>query len=122
MSDPDFIKNVLSTLPGVDPSSEAIQKVMVTLAQQDCEDGKDKDKDEPMDEEGTSNDKEKDKKWQQWTLYVNTSGGSWDDSEYNRTFFFFSAKVTAEFSASYMVNELFETTVFVLVSVNTSVP
>lgn len=62
MSDPDFIKNVLSTLPGVDPSSEAIQKVMVTLAQQDCEDGKDKDKDEPMDEEGTSNDKEKDKK------------------------------------------------------------
>ena len=62
MSDPDFIKNVLSTLPGVDPSSEAIQKVMVTLAQQDSEDGKEKDQDEPMDEEDSSKDKDKDKK------------------------------------------------------------
>ena len=62
MSDPDFIKNVLSTLPGVDPSSEAIQKVMVTLAQQDSEDGKEKDPDEPMDEEDANKDKKKDKK------------------------------------------------------------
>lgn len=59
MSDPDFIKNVLSTLPGVDPSSEAIQKVMVTLAQQDSDEGKDQD--EPMDED-SSKDKKKDKK------------------------------------------------------------
>ena len=65
MSDPDFIKNVLSTLPGVDPSSEAIQKVMVTLAQQDSEDGKEKDPEEPMDEDDTSKDKKKDKKWRQ---------------------------------------------------------
>ncbi|KAL9983494.1 hypothetical protein ACROYT_G005677 [Oculina patagonica] len=59
MSDPDFIKNVLSTLPGVDPSSEAIQKVMTSLAQQDSEEGKDED--EPLDEE-SSKDKKKDKK------------------------------------------------------------
>ena len=59
MSDPDFIKNVLSTLPGVDPSSEAIQKVMVSLAQQDSNESKDQD--EPMDEE-SSKDKKKDKK------------------------------------------------------------
>ena len=59
MSDPDFIKNVLSTLPGVDPSSEAIQKVMVSLAQQDNDEGKDQD--EPMDEE-SEKDKKKDKK------------------------------------------------------------
>ena len=62
MSDPDFIKNVLSTLPGVDPSSEAIQKVMVSLAQQDTADGKEKDQDEPMDEEDSSKEKKKDKK------------------------------------------------------------
>ena len=59
MSDPDFIKNVLSTLPGVDPSSEAIQKVIVSLAQPDGEEGKDQD--EPMDEESTK-DKKTDKK------------------------------------------------------------
>ena len=59
MSDPDFIKNVLSTLPGVDPSSEAIQKVMVSLAQQDSDESKDQD--EPMDEE-SSKDKIKEKK------------------------------------------------------------
>ena len=59
MSDPDFIKNVLSTLPGVDPSSEAIQKVMVSLAQQESDESKDQD--EPMDDE-SSKDKEKDKK------------------------------------------------------------
>ena len=60
MSDPDFIKNVLSTLPGVDPSSEAIQKVMVSLAQQDSDEGKDQD--EPMEEEESSKDKKKDNK------------------------------------------------------------
>lgn len=59
MSDPDFIKNVRSALPGVDPSSEAIQKVMVSLAQQDSDESKDQD--EPMDEE-SSKDKKKDKK------------------------------------------------------------
>ncbi|XP_068709653.1 26S proteasome non-ATPase regulatory subunit 4-like [Montipora foliosa] len=62
MSDPDFIKNVLSTLPGVDPSSEAIQKVMVTLAQQDTEDGKDQDGDEPMGDQDSSDDKKKEEK------------------------------------------------------------
>ena len=62
MSDPDFIKNVLSTLPGVDPSSEAIQKVMVTLAQQDTEDGKDQDGDEPMGDQDASDDKKKEEK------------------------------------------------------------
>ena len=59
MSDPDFIKNVLSTLPGVDPSSEAIQKVTVSLSQQDSDENKDQD--EPMDEESRE-DKKKDKK------------------------------------------------------------
>lgn len=57
MSDPDFIKNVLSTLPGVDPSSEAIQKVIGTLAQQDT--GESKDQEEPMDDDSS---KEKEKK------------------------------------------------------------
>lgn len=57
MSDPDFIKNVLSTLPGVDPSSEAIQKVIGTLAQQDTDESKDQE--EPMDEDSS---KEKEKK------------------------------------------------------------
>ena len=63
MADPDFIKNVLSTLPGVDPSSEAIQKVMVTLAQQDDEDGKDQDGDEQMRDESTREKNTKEKKW-----------------------------------------------------------
>ena len=63
MSDPDFIQNVLRNLPGVDPSSEAIQKVMVTLAQQDSEDSKNRaDQDEPMDEEDVDKNKKKDKK------------------------------------------------------------
>lgn len=62
MADPDFIKNVLSTLPGVDPSSEAIQKVMVTLAQQDDEDGKDQDGDEQMRDESTRENNAKEKK------------------------------------------------------------
>lgn len=57
MSDPDFIKNVLSTLPGVDPSSEAIQKVIGTLAQQDTDETKDQE--EPMDEDSS---KEREKK------------------------------------------------------------
>lgn len=57
MSDPDFIKNVLSTLPGVDPSSEAIQKVIGTLAQQDTDETKDQE--EPMDEDSS---KEKENK------------------------------------------------------------
>ena len=62
MSDTDFIQNVLKNLPGVDPSSEAIQKVMVSLAQQDSDDGKSKDdQDEPMGEEDTDKDKKKDK-------------------------------------------------------------
>ena len=62
MSDTDFIQNVLKNLPGVDPSSEAIQKVMVSLAQQDSEDSKGKDdQDEPMGEEDTDKDKKKDK-------------------------------------------------------------
>jgi len=59
MSDPDFIKNVLSTLPGVDPSSEAIQKVIVSLAQPDSEESKDQD--EPMDEESSKDKKNDDK-------------------------------------------------------------
>lgn len=59
MSDPDFIKNVLSTLPGVDPSSEAIQKVIVSLAQPDSEENKDQD--EPMDEESSKDKKNDDK-------------------------------------------------------------
>ena len=62
MSDTDFIQNVLKNLPGVDPSSEAIQKVMVSLAQQDSDDGKGRgDQDEPMGEEDTDKDKKKDK-------------------------------------------------------------
>ncbi|CAH3124152.1 unnamed protein product [Porites lobata] len=62
MSDTDFIQNVLKNLPGVDPSSEAIQKVMVSLAQQDSEDAKGRDdQDEPMGEEDTDKDKKKDK-------------------------------------------------------------
>ena len=61
MADPDFLKKVLSTLPGVDPSSEAIEKVMESLAKQDSEDSKQKDEDEPMDE-GSSKEKKEDKK------------------------------------------------------------
>lgn len=35
MADPDFLQRVLSTLPGVDTSSDAIQNVMSNLTQQD---------------------------------------------------------------------------------------
>ncbi|KXJ14573.1 26S proteasome non-ATPase regulatory subunit 4 [Exaiptasia diaphana] len=55
MADPDFLQRVLSTLPGVDPSSDAIQNVMVNLTQQD------KTQDEDM-ESDSSDAKKTDKK------------------------------------------------------------
>lgn len=54
MADPDFLQRVLSTLPGVDPSSAAIQNVMGTLTQSD------KPQDENMEE--SKDDKKSDKK------------------------------------------------------------
>jgi 26S proteasome regulatory subunit N10 len=54
MADPDFLQRVLSTLPGVDPSSAAIQNVMGTFTQPD------KTPDENMDD--SSEDKKPDKK------------------------------------------------------------
>ena len=57
MADPDFLQKVLSTLPGVDPSSEAIQSVMGSLANPEKDDGDaqkddkdDKKPAQPMDE------------------------------------------------------------------------
>lgn len=44
MSDPAFLQSVLETLPGVDPSSEAIQNVVGSLTKNDS-------KPEPMDED-----------------------------------------------------------------------
>ena len=55
MADPDFLQRVLSTLPGVDPSSDAIQNVMGNLTRQD------KPQDENM-EDDSSEKKKSDKK------------------------------------------------------------
>ena len=54
MADPEFLQQVLSTLPGVDPNSEAIRNVVGTLTQSD-----DKDKDEPMEEDSSGKKKDK---------------------------------------------------------------
>lgn len=55
MADPEFLQKVLSTLPGVDPSSEAIQNVMGTLTNPEKddaqEDKKTQDTEEPMEED-----------------------------------------------------------------------
>lgn len=53
MADPEFLQQVLSTLPGVDPNSEAIRNVVGTLTQPE-------DKDEPMEDESSG--KKQDKK------------------------------------------------------------
>ena len=50
MSDPSFLQSVLETLPGVDPSSEAIQNVVGSLTRNDP-------KTEPMDEDKKEDDK-----------------------------------------------------------------
>ncbi|EDO31082.1 predicted protein [Nematostella vectensis] len=58
MADPDFLQRVLSTLPGVDPSSAAIQNVMGSLAQGD----KSGDRDKQMDEDSSGDKKDSGKK------------------------------------------------------------
>ena len=62
MADPEFLQQVLSTLPGVDPNSEAIRNVVGTLMLSD-----DKDKDEPMEEDSSG--KKNDKNWDSLKYY-----------------------------------------------------
>ena len=50
LGDPDVLRSVLSSLPGVNPDSEAIQAVIESAAQQRKADKKDDDDEEPMDQ------------------------------------------------------------------------
>ena len=55
MSDPDFIENVLQSLPGVDPQSKVVRQAVGSLT------GQDKDKDKKNDKKDKKKKEEEEK-------------------------------------------------------------